>query len=65
MRGDDTRRKGSKKCASVSMDGDWPQKARWTETSSNTRCLEEVPVSRAQIGEDKVAEADYIVRARD
>lgn len=49
----------------MSTDGDRPQKAAQTEVSSDTRCLEDIPIPSGQSDEGEKVEVDHIVRSRD
>lgn len=62
---EDLERQGSEKRAFVSTNGDQTQKTVRTRASSNTHRLEDIPVLRRRIGEDKEAGLDYIMQARD
>lgn len=63
MSGDDPGMEGSKKRASVSTDGDQLQKAARIEVLGATSRLENMPVLRREIGEDKEIGVDRLVHA--
>lgn len=64
-RDDDTGKKGLKKRAAVSTDGDRPSKAARTEVSSGTRWLKNIHVPRCRIIENEEVEVVHFLKARD
>lgn len=64
-RGYDFGRRGPRKRVAVSVDGDRSLKAAQTVVSSDTLCLEDIPVWRRRMAEDEVVEVDHHVKARD
>lgn len=65
LSGGDPGRKKFKKRAFLSTDGSQSSKAARTGVSSNTRRLEDIPVSRRQVDEDEDVLTENIARARD
>lgn len=65
LAGDDPGRKGSKRRAFMSTNGDRPLKGAQMGILSNSRRLKDVPVPRRRSDRGKEAELDHIVLARD